>query len=85
MEYAIHFWVYWEVLQAVAVKVPYLSQSVAAKYQRIIQFTIGPHSIYIQARQDPDKRWLPLAYKVTDEELDTIFQEWLAEWCNPLY
>ena len=82
MDYVIHFWVYWEALQVAAVRVPHLSNYATAKYQRLIQFTIGPHSIYIQARWDLNKQWLPLAYKVTDEELDALIQEWPAEWCN---
>ena len=47
MEYVIHFWVYWKVLQAAIVKFPRLSTYAATKYQRLIQFAIGPHSIYI--------------------------------------
>ena len=54
MDYAIHFWVYWEVLQVAIVKVPCLSHYVATKYRRLIQFAIVPHSIYIQARRDPE-------------------------------
>ena len=67
MDCVIHFWVYWEAMQAAAIKFPCLSNYAAAKYQRLIQFTIEPHSIYIQARRDPNKQWLPLAYKVTNE------------------
>ena len=67
MDCVIHFWVYWEALQATAVKVPRLSNYAVAKYQRLIWFVVGPHSIYIQARRDPDKQWLPLAYKFIDE------------------
>ena len=36
MDYAIQFWVYWEVLQATIVKVPLLSNYTATKYQRLI-------------------------------------------------
>ena len=84
MDCAIHFWVYWEALQATAIKVSRLSHYITSKYQRLIQLTIGPHSIYIQARWDPDKKWLPLAYKVTNEELDALVQERLVEWRNPM-
>ena len=66
-DYAIHFWVYWEVLQATAIAVPRVYPYVATKYQRIIRFSIGPHSIYIQARWNLDQQWLPFPYKVTTE------------------
>ena len=84
MDRVIHFWLYWEALQAIAVKFPRLSNYAAAKYQWLIQFDIGPHSIYIQERWDPEKQWLPLAYKFTNEELDALVHEWSVEWCNPV-
>ena len=51
----IHFWVYWEALQAILAKFPHLYNYAGAKYQWLIQFAIGPHSIYIQEQRDPDK------------------------------
>ena len=42
----IHFWVYWEALQAAVVKFLRLSEEVVVKYQRIMQFAIGPHTIH---------------------------------------
>ena len=47
MDCAIHFWVYWEVLQATTIVIPRVSPYTMAKYRRILQFSIGPHSIYI--------------------------------------
>ena len=44
---AIHFWIYWEALHAVIVAVPRISPYTMAKYQRIIQFVVRPHSIHI--------------------------------------
>ena len=52
---AIKFWIYWEVLQAVAMKVLQLFEEAAMKYQRIVQFAIGPHAIHVQAGRDWDK------------------------------
>ena len=43
-----------------------------AKYQRIIQFVVGSHSIHIQARRDLDKQWLPFPYKINMKYLDAI-------------
>ena len=47
MDYAIHFWVYWEALQAVTISVPWVFPYATTKYQRILFFSIGPHYIYI--------------------------------------
>ena len=79
---AIHFWVYWEALQAMTIKVPHLPNTATSKYQRIIRFAVNPHSIYIQAHRDPDKQWLPMAYKITDAELEVIVQDWPVDWCK---
>ena len=84
MDYAINFWVYWEALQASVAAIPRVSPYAAAKYQWLLRFAIGPHSIYIQERKDPDRQWLPLDYKVTMKELDAIVQDWPMEWCNPV-
>ena len=46
-DYAIHSWVYSEALQAVAIVVSQVSPYATTKYQRLIWFTIRPHSIYI--------------------------------------
>ena len=80
MDCVIHFWVYWEALQATDFVVPQVSPYTAAKYQQILRFAIGLHYIYIQARQDPDKQWFPFPYKFTIEELDAIIQGWSTEW-----
>ena len=35
-------------------------------------------------RRDLDKQWLPMAYKITDVELEVIFQDWPVDWCKPM-
>ena len=44
---SIQFWIYWEALQVAAVKIPRLIEEAMEKYQRIVWFTIGPHSIHV--------------------------------------
>ena len=46
---SIQFWIYWEALQAVATKVPRLTEEVVTKYPRIVHFAIGPHIVYVHA------------------------------------
>ena len=41
-----------------------------------MRFTIEPHTIHIQARCNPNKKLMPIAYKMIDEELDTMVQDW---------
>ena len=46
------------------------------KYQRIAHFAIGRHTVYIQAWRDPTKRWTPMRYKVTDDDLEVMVNSW---------
>ena len=62
------------------IAIPRISPYTVAKYQRIIRFAVGSHSIHIQARWDPNKQWLPLPYNITTDDLDAIVQEWLGDW-----
>ena len=65
---AIQFWIYWELLQVSARKVPRLSEEAATKYQRIARFAIGTHAIHVEVRRDPNKQWLSMPYKLSDAE-----------------
>ena len=67
-----------------AIVVPRISPYTMAKYQRIIQFAVSPHSIHIQVRRDLDKQWLLFPYKITAKDLDAIVQDWLGNWCIPV-
>ena len=46
-DYVIYFGIYWEALQATAIAILRVSPYTAAKYQCILWFSIGPHSIHI--------------------------------------
>ena len=41
-----------------------------------MRISIAPHTIQIEAHCEPDKQWLPMAYKVTDAELELVVQDW---------
>ena len=34
----------------------------------------------MQVRHDLDKQWLPMSYKVMDEELEAAIDDWLVAW-----
>ena len=50
------------------------------KYRWITRFSMGPHAIHIQPRHDGEKKWLTNWYKLTDEEVDSIIDEWHVDW-----
>ena len=41
---------------------------------------MGPHAIHIKAQCDSDKKWLNTMYKLTDEEIEEIIDDWLVLW-----
>ena len=45
---------------------------------------MGPNSIHIQARRDNDKQWLTTRYKLIDEEIDMLVDDWPAKWRIPV-
>ena len=65
-------------------KILCLSNKAVVKYQCIIHFTIGPHSIHVQVRRDQDKQWFPTLYKLSDAELEAIVVYWPIEWREPV-
>ena len=45
---------------------------------------IGPHSIHVQERHDPERQWFPTPYKLSDEELEVIIDDWPTPWRDPI-
>ena len=50
----------------------------------IARFSIGPHTIQVQDRCDPKKQWFPMSYKVMDEEVDAVIDDWTTAWREPI-
>ena len=79
-DYVIHFWIYWEALHVTTTKFSWLTNEATAKYWRIPQFTIGPHTTHVQAHRDLDRSWLLKCYKVRDEEIEATIDDCPAAW-----
>ena len=56
-----------------------LTDEASKKYKRIEQLSIGPYAIHIQAQHDVDNQWLTTQFKLADEDLDAIIDEWPLE------
>jgi hypothetical protein len=41
------------------------------------------HHIYIQDKRDPTCQWLPTSYKVTEEDVSLISNDWDENWKVP--
>jgi len=51
-----------------------------AKYQTIATFKANIHQLFIQAQRDSEMQWIPLSFKVEDEEIDKEIAKWVEEW-----
>ena len=40
--------------------------------------------MYIHARRDPDKQWIPVAYKLSEEDVSMIVNDWEDNWKKPV-
>jgi len=41
-----------------------------AKYREIVAFKANIHKLFIHPRLDPQQQWLPLSFRMEDEEID---------------
>jgi hypothetical protein len=39
--------------------------------------------MYVQVKKDPDQQWLPTQYRLTEEEMGNIMDDWDDEWKIP--
>ena len=54
------------------------------RYAAFISFHGGAHNIMLETKKDLAKQVHHAGVMVMDEDVDTIIQEWLDEWCGPL-
>jgi hypothetical protein len=40
--------------------------------------------MWIQARKDPDKKWLQMRYCITEGDIDMVIKDWEDEWKIPV-
>lgn len=57
-------------------RLPRLTKEVAAKYNHIAAFKANMHQLFIQARFDPDRKWMPLSFQMEDKEFDKEIDDW---------
>ena len=53
-------------------------------YRKSIIFHAGPHYIIFQPRWDPHNQWLVTEFRLTEDEIENIVQEWTEEWREPV-
>lgn len=54
-----------------------------AKYGHIASFKETMHGIHLHARLDLEWQWLPLPYRVQDEEIEKEIFDWDVSWWPP--
>jgi hypothetical protein len=70
-------------LQEAISKMWRITPEVVARYADIATFQATRHTMWIQARKDPDKQWLQMHYCITEGDIDMVISEWADEWRIP--
>ena len=76
----IQFYLHYDGIWDVEGNIPCLTKEAMTKYRRVMQFAMGWHIIHIHVRWDMDHQWLTMTYKLVDEELDAIIDDWTVSW-----
>jgi hypothetical protein len=59
------------------------SPQLVEAYTLIARFQAYRHHIYIQAHKDPREEWVQSKYKITEEDIQLIMQDWEPDWKVP--
>jgi hypothetical protein len=60
-----------------------ITPEVVAQYQGIANFKVTRHTVWIQARKDPENQWLQLRYCVKEEDVEMAIKDWHDDWRIP--
>jgi hypothetical protein len=52
-------------------------------YTLIAWFREDQHHIYVQEKKDPREEWVQTKYKIMEEDIHLIMQDWDPEWKIP--
>jgi hypothetical protein len=63
---------------------PRMNLNTLHQYRTLAKFRVDRHFIYIIVRRDESKEELQSYYKLTDEDMEEITKEWLAEFLVPV-
>jgi hypothetical protein len=80
----ITFYIYKEVIRQCIQDTPCILPQVVEAYKEVVCFKEGHHHMYIQVKRDPTQEWLTMRYRVTEEEMGHIMEDWDAEWKIPM-
>jgi hypothetical protein len=64
--------------------VPRITSNTLHRFMPFVKFHVDIHFIYITVRRDEHKEVLQSYYKITEEDLEEITKEWLADLLIPV-
>ena len=72
MDNNVEFFMHTEGLWHHVENIPWIESTIEQRYRNIIKIIMGPHYIYIQARQDLQNQWLTTKIRLPMEAIDVI-------------
>jgi hypothetical protein len=82
LENNVDFYIYKETIQKNIQSTPCIPPQVVEEYKPIARFKAGCHHMYVQAR-DSNQEWLPTLYRLTEEDMGHIMEDWVDDWKIP--
>jgi hypothetical protein len=83
MDTNVAFYIYKETIRDNIERTPCILPQVVEAYKEVAHFKAGHHHMYVQVKKDPDQQWLPTQYRLTEEEMGNIMDDWDDEWNIP--
>jgi NACalpha-BTF3-like transcription factor len=57
-----------------------MSPQLVEAYGPIVEFRTDRHHMYIKSRKDPREEWVQMKYKITEEDIQLVMQDWEPDW-----
>jgi hypothetical protein len=76
----ITFYIYKEVIWENIQNSLCILPQIVEDYKGIACFKAERHHMYIQAKKDSDRQWLPCRYRLTEVDVGHIVEDWEDEW-----
>jgi hypothetical protein len=60
-----------------------MSPQLVDAYGLVVEFQEDIHHMYIKAKKDPREEWVQMKYKIAEEDIQLIMQDWEPDWKVP--
>jgi hypothetical protein len=77
------FFLYGERIRQSIQNAPHISPQLVEAYDPVMEFRADRHHMYIKSKKDPWEEWVQTKYKITEEDIQMVMQDWEPDWKIP--